>query len=290
MLYGPQQEKKNTSFRFNAIYFYFVLYCTENCMNLYTRQPGHTDKCCNLNGHSPLVLQCQISTSNEKEVLSIRWHYSSSPPDAEQSTTQNYANKDRLSYNITQTLGPPTQSRPYVVTSQLSILGFDDKEVGYYWCSVHNSGISDSVAPNPSAVLFISSRFSTEELQSCTESVHLHNPTLRCADTGASIDVINAQDVSAACGSDGKSTVKATPVEIYETTTDNAKLKRLITTAAVTATAMLTTEGGNHANSTTEGNVYGVSLHRKYYYMNSRESRLGMVVPHPSLISTHLQS
>lgn len=221
----------------------------ENCTYLYTRQPGPTGRCCNLKGHSPLILQCQVSSKQPD--VSIRWHYSSTLPDTQETTTKYYINQTRLLYNVTQVMESANQSKLHLATSLFSILGFDEKEVGYYWCSLYMDSHMGT-ALNPSAILFVSSNLTTDKLQSCKEPVHLYSSALHCADMAASIDVVNAQDITAACGSDDiKPTVKPA-ADIWKTTSADAKLKQMKTMAADTAMAtQSTTPGGSHTPSTT---------------------------------------
>ena len=207
--------------------------------------------CCNLKGHSPLVLQCQVTS--DKSGFSLLWHYSSSLPSAVNITTHYLIDQTRPIYNVTQTLELPTVSELQVITSQLSIMGFDDKEAGYYWCSVRRDpleGTSD--ASNPSGVLSIRSRYTIEEVQSCQEPVQLHSSTDRCADLAARIDVIEAQNNSA---SNGNNNSPGTDTEITQCVEHKpTKIEQLLTKAAVTTSAILTqTDEENKATSTMRG-------------------------------------
>ena len=83
------------------------------------------------------------------------------------------------------------------------------------------------------------------------ESVQLYRSVLRCADSAASNDVVNAQDITAACGSGDEPTVKSV-ADTWKTTSADDKPKLMKTTAADTATAtQSTTPGGSDTLSTT---------------------------------------
>ena len=72
------------------------------------------------------------------------WHYSPSPPDASKSTVNYFIDQTRTIYNVTQTSRSLGQKGSPLITSSLRILGFDHKEKGYYWCSVHVGGYRES--------------------------------------------------------------------------------------------------------------------------------------------------
>lgn len=252
-----------------------ILYThAENCTHQYSRQPGSTDLCCNLIGHSPLLLQCQVLSNQDG--FHIRWHYSTSAPDATSSTTNDFIiDQNREIYNVTETVGQQTESGARVLTSQLSIRGFDEKEIGYYWCSVCTGRDCTTSAPNPSVILFISSRFTSEQVQSCLEPVPLNSSTARCADLDSSIDIIDAQlqGDSGACAYTGSHHVEPTPYTVSsdKTTTAKPKMEHLIITEEETTTAELkmitmvsaattaittTTSGGNVVESTRSTDTY----------------------------------
>ena len=166
-----------------------------SCDFYYDIQPGPTTETCNLTTVGYLELLCQVSSNSTRD-FHINWHYSPLSPD---NNTIN-SSISQLSLQFENKFDSEILSMDtYVVSSTLTITGFNVTGNGFYWCSV--SSTSNTIhTPNPSTIVRL---WHQNECQGKCHSkiVSLHKQsnrshTTRCADQGVNVTITEAQTCS----------------------------------------------------------------------------------------------
>jgi hypothetical protein len=137
-----------------------LAYSTDHCLYSYDIQPGPLVKSFNqsLENGTHLTLCCQVSSEETTFAnFSIQWHYSSIYP---LPSNKESDIKDTIILQANQTIIWKIDIKKSLVWSKLTTHIQEEKDTGFYWCSVNNGTFI------PSTVLNISS-LEDVQLQTC---------------------------------------------------------------------------------------------------------------------------
>ena len=215
----------------------FFTVAPEQCFYQYIRQPApsSSELDCNILG-AQVKLECGVSGQINSQ-FSILWHFSQSLD----SPSLGEVLTNSSTYTINEDV---VNSTLLIILSKLMINGFDEKSVGFYWCSVNSTR---DTTLNPSQALNITAPCSQEELTTCTDEARLFRITAgnRCADQRLpTISVVQGGNTESQCN-------HMITTSLSEPLTTTMK-QDTITTTLQPATTFSSTKGETQETTTVE--------------------------------------